>query len=306
MVDESRMNRKKQQQKKGKNKGKSKNKGGGGKKKQQANNKKNKQQNNAKNKQNNNNNNQKKNKPKLKGLFNLNNSLSASAEEKTNLLITGFIRNLNINNNDNNENIRKLCINYSKNVLSILSTEQCQLLVEELIKKDVIKYKKHKFKCLLNGKYDGFEGKTFHKLCNNKKQTLVVIKSEYDYIFGGFTNIPWIVPNVKKLQCEYGQDYNSFLFSFYLSTNKLEIYDIKFDFASFSIENTINKGPIFGYSDIIIGGNNCDKKPISFCKPFSYKINGKGNKLCGGNDDSLNEGYYRFKVDNYEVFQLKQ
>ena len=158
----------------------------------------------------------------------------------------------------------------------------------------------------MNAKCDGFDGKTFHNKCNHKGPTLTVIKSEYDYIFGGFTNKIWHKPNQRKMAVEYSEDYHAFLFSFYLSTDKLEIYDIDFNKASFATENTLDKGPIFGYSDIIIGGKNCDKERISFCKTSDYKINGDGNKLCGGNDDSLSEKYYRYKVDNYEVFQLKK
>ena len=67
---------------------------------------------------------------------------------------------------------------------------------------------------------------------------------------------------------------------------------------------TVDKGPIFGYSDIVIAPN-CNEETSSFCKPSCYSINGGGNALCGGSDDSLCDGYFRFKVENYEVFQFK-
>ena len=282
---------------KGKKKGKQKGKGGGGKTKKQ-NNKQNKKQNKQ---------NQKKHKnqdqgTKLRGIFGLN-SVAPSAETKTDLLISGFIRNCI--GDKRNDDINKTCLKYARNVFSILSHKQCELLIQRLIKKEIIKGNKQKFVCLMNAKCDGFDGKIFHKRCNYKGATLTVIKSEYDYIFGGFTNVQWIKPNQKKGAVEYSEDYKAFLFSFYLSTDNLEIYDIDFNSAAFAIENTLEKGPIFGYSDIIIGGENCDKERISFCKTSHYKINGDGNKLCGGNDDSVSDKYYRYKVDNYEVFQLK-
>eukprot|EP01084_Bolivina_argentea_P143771 252413_1 len=287
------MNRKKQ--KKGNKKRQhNKSKGTKGVKKKQ-NTKGNKKQNN----QNKRNKNHQTQQLKSKGLFGLNSS-APSATKYTELIICGFIRNNTTN--DWHKDITKLCFNFASNILSILSMTQCQLLIDKFINKKILT-KKSKFNCIYNGKYDGFDSEIFHKKCNNKGATLVVIKSNYHYIFGGFVNVPWKTP---KGICEYSQDFNSFLFSFYLSTHKLETYPILFDFSKFAIENTLNNGPIFGYTDIIIGGENCDKENISFCKTSCYKINGNGNKLCGSNDDSISEGYYSFMVDNYEVFAFKK
>ena len=44
---------------------------------------------------------------------------------------------------------------------------------------------------LYRGSRDGFKAQNFHDRCNNKGETLVIIKSEADYIFGGYTEINW-------------------------------------------------------------------------------------------------------------------
>ena len=45
---------------------------------------------------------------------------------------------------------------------------------------------------------DGFNPKIFHKLCNHKTPTIVVIHSELNHVFGGFTKS---VSTVATLVC---------------------------------------------------------------------------------------------------------
>ena len=59
--------------------------------------------------------------------------------------------------------------------------------------------------------------KDFKRCCNNKGPTLIIIKSEKDEIFGGFTKSSWNNNNH-----EYGYDKDSFLYSI---TNK-KVFDI--------------------------------------------------------------------------------
>ena len=44
---------------------------------------------------------------------------------------------------------------------------------------------------LYRGSRDGFKASDFHRLCDNKGETLVIIKSTDNYIFGGYTSINW-------------------------------------------------------------------------------------------------------------------
>jgi hypothetical protein len=54
---------------------------------------------------------------------------------------------------------------------------------------------------------DGFTAAKFHELCDDQGATLVLIKSEVGFVFGGYTSISW-VPNG-----QYYPDDKNFLFS---------------------------------------------------------------------------------------------
>jgi len=53
------------------------------------------------------------------------------------------------------------------------------------------KNKNLQYELLYSGSRDGFESSIFHKKCDNKTPTLVVIKAHTGKIFGGFTNLTW-------------------------------------------------------------------------------------------------------------------
>jgi len=76
---------------------------------------------------------------------------------------------------------------------------------------------------------DGFTGANFHKFCDNKGETLVIIKSQNNYIFGGYSPRSWTSCN------NYINDAKAFIFTIknphnipptkYLSTGKHSMYD---------------------------------------------------------------------------------
>ena len=51
--------------------------------------------------------------------------------------------------------------------------------------------KKYKIELIFRGSEDGFAAADFHKKCDEKGTTLIIIKSEHQKIFGGFTDVPW-------------------------------------------------------------------------------------------------------------------
>ena len=62
-------------------------------------------------------------------------------------------------------------------------------------------------KLIYRSSRDGWSAGNFHKKCDNQESTIVVIKSEFGNIFGGYTSATWD---------KYGKwksDENSFLFS---------------------------------------------------------------------------------------------
>ena len=65
-------------------------------------------------------------------------------------------------------------------------------------------------KMLYRGTRDGFDGKNFHKRCDNKGSTLIIARSDHNRVFGAFTDIPWTSPKQRKQVEGKG---NSFLFT---------------------------------------------------------------------------------------------
>jgi len=64
-----------------------------------------------------------------------------------------------------------------------------------------------KFTLLCRGTRDGFEASTFHSKCDGKPNTLTVVKTTTDCIFGGYTSVPWSSVG------GYKPDSKAFLFS---------------------------------------------------------------------------------------------
>ena len=47
------------------------------------------------------------------------------------------------------------------------------------------------FKLIYKMSEQGYDGKSFHKICDNEAPTLILIKSKNNKIFGGFTPLDW-------------------------------------------------------------------------------------------------------------------
>ena len=58
----------------------------------------------------------------------------------------------------------------------------------------------------MTGSKDGFTVDKFNDLCLNKGPTLTVIKTHQDFLFGGFTSVPWMKNGSSK-------DESAFIFS---------------------------------------------------------------------------------------------
>lgn len=148
---------------------------------------------------------------------------------------------------------------------------------------------------------DGFGAKDFHYHCDNKPNLLVIIKSENDCIFGGFTEIGWNPSNKN--------DPNAFLFSLINSQNK--------PFKIMYLTNSYNSiyydsfaGPIFGFclSYDSIGfqkkgyelyiANDSNSNSTSCSIPQNIFLSNYNNK----NVNILSGSEY-FKVADLEVFQ---
>ena len=94
-----------------------------------------------------------------------------------------------------------------------------------------------KLSLLYRASKDGFEAASFHAKCDDKPNTLVVIKSENGNIFGGYTEQSWSGRMWKN-------DPNSFIFSLVNKDNKP--IKIKVTENKYSIGTYETCGPAFG------------------------------------------------------------
>ncbi len=94
-----------------------------------------------------------------------------------------------------------------------------------------------KWKLVYRASQDGFEAANFHSKCDNKANTLVIVKSSNGSVFGGYTEQDW-------MGIGYKQDPNAFIFSFVNQTNSAPL---KMKCSSDkSIYSSQSYGPIFG------------------------------------------------------------
>ena len=47
------------------------------------------------------------------------------------------------------------------------------------------------FDLLYRGSHDGFGTSDFHRQCDNKGKTLILVKNTSGHAFGGFASVPW-------------------------------------------------------------------------------------------------------------------
>jgi hypothetical protein len=123
-------------------------------------------------------------------------------------------------------------------------------------------------KLLYRGTRDGFIASSFHSLCNETANTVTVIKTDSDYVFGGYTASPW------KSDYSYGNDPTAFIFSLRRNgeqnNQKFTVND-----ARTAIYNSPYYGPVFGsnernsYSDIIVSLNRDSNNYADFGSSYN-------------------------------------
>ena len=145
----------------------------------------------------------------------------------------------------------------------------------------------NEIKLLYRGSRDGDSTKTCHELCDNKRNVLIVMKSETDYMFGGYSKIGF-----KTSEWDKKVDDNSFLFSI----NLKKIY------PAIKGQKVISHAPesaglcFYGslaFYDKFMNQNNWN----SYSESSKY-FNGLDHKY------EINGGNYNFKFKEIEVFQL--
>jgi len=194
--------------------------------------------------------------------------------EKINKSILGFLK------------IDKIFDSQIKDVLSI-----CEFSADQ------------KWNLIYHASQDGFEGTNFHLKCDNKPNTLIIIKSENGNVFGGYTEQSWI----GETDCVYKADPNSFIFSLInLDNNPLKIKWSRNE----GIYCNKNFGPVFGGGPEIGENHDIRIEDQSNTSANSYSNLGHSythpDYIEGSNEaKSLLAGTYNFKVSDIEVYTKK-
>jgi len=145
-----------------------------------------------------------------------------------------------------------------------------------------------KFELIYRATQDGFEAANFHAKCDNKTNTLTVIKSTNDNVFGGYSEQTWNHIGY------YKADPNSFIFSLINKLNK----PLKIKWSqNHGIYCNSSYGPIFGGHDFYIA----DK---SNTNTDSYSNLGIHPDYVNGSNEarSFLAGSYNFQVSEIEVY----
>ena len=159
----------------------------------------------------------------------------------------------------------------------------------DYIKQNDKSFNFNNIKLLYRGSRDGDRTKTCHELCDNKKNVLIIMKSETGYIFGGYSKIGFKINN----NWDYKIDNNCFLFSL----NLKKIYPVIKDknvICSYGKE----KGLCF-YNSLVFYDNFMSKNEgAKIYNSIQENFNGFENSY------EMNGGQNQFKFNELEVFQL--
>ena len=143
-------------------------------------------------------------------------------------------------------------------------------------------------KLLFRASRDGGYAKDFHEKCDGIKNTLTIIKTDKNYIFGGFTSQMWsvITENIK--------DDEAFCFSL----DKMKIYNIIK--GKYAIRCGDHYGPKFLSEEtyIINIGNDFYNEEHNTCKVINsfYDNITEDYELCHGD--------YSFSINEIEVYEI--
>ncbi len=143
-----------------------------------------------------------------------------------------------------------------------------------------------KWRLLYRATRDGFGSADFHRKCDDKPNTLTIIKATNSAIFGGLTSESW------SSCVKFKSDFDALVFSLINDQNISILYECS------QPENGIycNKemGPCFGNNDLYIhNSSNLNTKSRS-CIGSSYNSSNKSIKFLAGSE--------HFKTVEIEVF----
>jgi len=149
---------------------------------------------------------------------------------------------------------------------------------------------------IYRGTRDGMTSNVFHNKCDNKGETITLIKNEKGNLFGGYASIPW-TSNAGS----YFSAPESFLFTL---SNIYNTEPTKFPSKNNKqeVDHNSSYGPIFGGGDDLgVYGDFLNRGGYSEF-PYTYHdILGKGKSIFTGDSNNNNN---KFKIKEIEVFKI--
>jgi hypothetical protein len=152
----------------------------------------------------------------------------------------------------------------------------------------------HEWTLLYRGSRDGFKGSNFHSKCDGKSNNVTVILTTKDFIFDGFTPIPW--DSTTSWKTDNSQQ--SFLFSVRDSRN-LDPRSFALVNSSYAIRCNPSYGPTFGTGHDLYVADRCNENTNSYTNLGPSYRNDTG---LNGNQVFTCEQY--FQVKEIEVFSI--
>ena len=227
--------------------------------------------------------------------------MAATLSELTEVVVSGFIRECERDLGDIRipNDINHICIkfygiwfNFESDILA--ETQDKSLLIDLLSQRFDIKTIQE-IKLIYNSNIDGTSYESYKHYCHKKPKTVMLIKSVDNYIFGGYSSIPW------SSTPGYKHDLHAFLFFLKSddTTKEPKIFDVKTpERAVYHYCDTF--GPWFGENDVIIWMSSySDSFRCKFQDKNSYNCVAKD--LCGKSAHSTSQYCRGIKC---EMFQL--
>jgi hypothetical protein len=154
-------------------------------------------------------------------------------------------------------------------------------------------FRHSRFELLYRGTRDGFGSTDFHRTCDGHSDTVTFIRTTKDFVFGGYTPVPWDSTNKYKTDSSH----RSFVFTI-LNTHGIggRKFGLKPDHAQYAIYTHKDYGPIFGDGHTIRVNSNCSTTNGNYTNLSAY-VNDTGLDNC-----QVFTGEQHFTVKEIEVF----
>jgi hypothetical protein len=115
-------------------------------------------------------------------------------------------------------------------------------------------FRNRQLKLLYRGSRDGFRSSNFHEKCDGQSDTITLIRTTKDFIFGGYTPLSW--DSMDKYKAD--SSHRSFVFTITDSHNLISRkFGLKPDYSQYAILGNSSYGPIFGDGHPICVCDNC-------------------------------------------------